>query len=392
MCVIVRIVAIFFCAAAASAGHVGDEISLVGTALIAGDASDLSGVSGVLADGTPKNRLGGFGSAIAYTGENGRYLAVVDRGPKDGATAFACRFHEFELAVDAAKSPAVRVTLKRTVRLTNSAGASLVGASSAFDVGDAGKTVRFDPEGIAVGGKHTVFISDEYGPAIDEFTLDGKRVRSLNVPKVFAIAHPKAEKKDEIAANTSGRRTNKGFEGLTISPDGGKIYALLQGPLLQDAPTACRLLEIDLKTGADRQFVVALTHRKLGFCELLAISDHEFLVIERDDESGKSAKFKKIMRIDIAGATDVRTMAAIDEKALAKIVAVKKTAWLDLLDPRFGLAGKAFPEKVEGLTFGPTLADGRRVLVVTTDNDCDAREASAFWVFAVRMEQSSATE
>ncbi|MBS0641298.1 MAG: PEP-CTERM sorting domain-containing protein, partial [Proteobacteria bacterium] len=38
-------------------------------------------------------------------------------------------------------------------------------------------------------------------------------------------------------------------------------------------------------------------------------------------------------------------------------------------DPSFGLAGDAFPEKIEGLAFGPDLADGRHILFVTSDND-----------------------
>ena len=41
------------------------------------------------------------------------------------------------------------------------------------------------------------------------------------------------------------------------------------------------------------------------------------------------------------------------------------------------------PEKIEGLTFGPTLPDGRRTLIVTIDNDLMADKPSWFWVFAV---------
>jgi hypothetical protein len=41
------------------------------------------------------------------------------------------------------------------------------------------------------------------------------------------------------------------------------------------------------------------------------------------------------------------------------------------------------PEKLEGLCFGPRLPDGRRTLIVTSDNDLKAEQASWFWVFAV---------
>ena len=62
---------------------------------------------------------------------------------------------------------------------------------------------------------------------------------------------------------------------------------------------------------------------------------------------------------------------------------VRKRVLIDLLDPAFGLAGARFPEKIEGLAFGPNLADGRRLLVVASDNDFDAAEPIRFWFFAV---------
>jgi hypothetical protein len=42
------------------------------------------------------------------------------------------------------------------------------------------------------------------------------------------------------------------------------------------------------------------------------------------------------------------------------------------------------PEKIEGLTFGPKLADGRETLLVGTDNDFESKAASYIWVFAVQ--------
>jgi hypothetical protein len=61
---------------------------------------------------------------------------------------------------------------------------------------------------------------------------------------------------------------------------------------------------------------------------------------------------------------------------------VKKRVWLDLLDPRWGLAGAGMPEKIEGLTFGEVLPDGRRTLLVGTDNDFASASNSLIWVFA----------
>lgn len=51
--------------------------------------------------------------------------------------------------------------------------------------------------------------------------------------------------------------------------------------------------------------------------------------------------------------------------------------------PRSAGALPGFPEKIEGLAFGPDLADGRRLLIVTTDNDLSADTESWIWAFAI---------
>jgi hypothetical protein len=62
---------------------------------------------------------------------------------------------------------------------------------------------------------------------------------------------------------------------------------------------------------------------------------------------------------------------------------VAKRPFLDLLAPRFGLATDGFPAKIEGLTWGPDLPDGHRLLLVASDNDLVAKNASYFYAFAV---------
>jgi hypothetical protein len=54
-----------------------------------------------------------------------------------------------------------------------------------------------------------------------------------------------------------------------------------------------------------------------------------------------------------------------------------------MLSPKFALAGSSFPEKIEGLAFGPDLADGRRLLVVAVDNDFIAEKPILLHAFAV---------
>src|SRR5579885_1384768 len=370
------------------------KVELLGKASIPGTAADRSGLTDTLKDGTPHNRLGGIGSGIACTGQGNRYVLIADRGPKDGIVPFACRFHEFDIAMRPGAKPAVLPTLVSTTLMKLPSGKQLIGLSSAFDAKNSPDAPRFDPEGVRVGRTGTLFVADEYGPFVCEFDRQGKRLRVLDVPAKFLITKPGATPKEELGRNKSGRGPNRGLEGLAISPDGSKLYAILQSPLLQDrgdkqvpgkfTAVNLRILELPTGEGRPREFVYPMESGEHGVNEILAINDHEFLVLERDNKAGKDARFKKLFKIDIRGATDVSKIDRLPEKGLpdgAKPVA--KKAFLDLLDPAFGLAGEQFPEKIEGLAFGPDLPDGRRLLLVTTDNDFKADEPTWFFAFAI---------
>ena len=62
---------------------------------------------------------------------------------------------------------------------------------------------------------------------------------------------------------------------------------------------------------------------------------------------------------------------------------MKKSLFLDMLEPRFGIQGAACPGKFEGLAFGPDLPDGRRLLVVACDSDFNTDRSTMFYAFAV---------
>ena len=80
-------------------------IELVGIGYIPGNALDKSGLTGNIcqasapANCVPKAVLGGFGSALAYTGHDNVFLAAPDRGPFDGLTdvPYLDRFSSFTL-------------------------------------------------------------------------------------------------------------------------------------------------------------------------------------------------------------------------------------------------------------------------------------------------------
>ena len=358
---------------------------------IPANATDLSGLEGVMGNNLPRTQLGGMGSAICPAGVPDEYFLLPDRGPGNGGVAYQCRFHKIKLPVPQGGPGEFKVL--STTMLVDAAGKNYVGNSGAYD--PTGKTPeqRFDPEGIAfAGGK--VFVSDEYGPHVRVFGLDGKLQKEFKVPARFLVDHPDGEEELELPPhNLKGRQANKGMEGLTLTSDGKKLLGIMQSPLIQDGALDkknkrigenVRILEITLETGATREFVYPLESPSLAISEIMAVDDHRYLVIERDSKAGAQTKGKLITLIDTNGATDVSGVETLPTHGLPETIKpVGKRTFIDMLDPKFKLSLDQMPEKVEGLAWGPTQKDGTRVLVVTSDNDFRTDQPSYVWFFGI---------
>jgi hypothetical protein len=215
----------------------------------------------------------------------------------------------------------------------------------------------FDPEGIVV---HPVtgnlIVSDEYGASVYEFTRAGNLVRQyVTAENIRPTTSPGVYNYDPDA-NSVGRRTNRGFEGLAISPDGRFAFAILQSAMVNEGGgngVFARIVKFETGTGlAVAQYAYRMegSSQGRGISALVAINEHEFLVLERNNRGlGSGAELtpqnKKVFKIDIAGAADVSDVVLDNAFAGA---AVKKNATL---------------------TIGPRLDDGSFLMLAGTDND-----------------------
>lgn len=382
-------------------------VTLIGKGAISGSALDKSGLTGNIcqagapANCVPKAIFGGFGSDLTYTGHDNVFIAAPDRGPFDGLTdvPYLDRFHVLHITTDVgAPFPNIRTVLLDTRLLTNEFGQTFEGAAGSFIQGNDLATLRLDPEGIRLSPHGTFYVSDEYGPYVFEFNRQGNLMRRISIPAKFFISNPSDNPNTELTGNTSGRQANRGMEGLAISPDGSTLFGMMQNALIQDNGLSGtdrvglnnRILKIDLKTGETHEYVYVLEaiNRGQGVCDILAINDHEFLVIDRDNRSNlqsppQAPTRKKIYKINLNGATDVSGVASLPQTTLpASIIPVSKTLFIDLLDADLNLAA-TIPEKIEGLAWGPDLPDGRRVLYVISDNDLNPDLATQIYSFAI---------
>jgi hypothetical protein len=357
-----------------AASCVEPSIQLIGLTAFDGDARDAVSVEPLrMQNGAPQNRVGGVGSAIDYTGTAARYVSVPDR--PGSQLSYYMRFYLFDLRFAADMAP--RSQLAMTQLLRDEAGRPLIGNA-------ASEPLRFDPESVRVSGRGTFYVAEEYAPSVVEFDASGRWLRRLRVPQKFLAE----------ADASVGRQPKSGFEGLALSPDGDHVFALLQRPLQQDHALGangqahgvfCRLLEIDLRSGKTRELVYTLESHKHGTNELLALNDHELLVIERDWEGAAHHGFKRVFVIDIRDATDVSELSRLPARRLPSAVRpVAKRPLLDLQSKTFDLTHDVCMSKIESLAFAPDLPDGRHVLVVGCDNDFDPRVPSEFAAFAIR--------
>lgn len=388
----------------------------------AGSFNDLSGLHYNLENGVKATELGGLGSALAYAGGY-TFLALPDRGPNavnyaggdviDETASYINRFHTVTMDLEPNLSGTglpykLTPTLRATTLLwsltplvygdvlgsgvppvNNFLQHFFTGRSDNFNPnqnsGDP-NDARFDSEGMRMSNDGlSVFISDEYGPYIYQFSrLTGVRLRSFQLPSDFYVTSLSPIGANEISGNTSGRTANKGMEGLAITPDGKTLVGIMQTALIQDnaeggkAKKLLRIVTIDIASGKVlHQFAYLLTTGS-GVSEICALNDHEFLVDERDgngresnnQEPGNDAVVKQLFKIDLNTATDVSNMDGLT----AAMNAVNKTLFLDVVAAMVagGIPADLIPSKIEGVAFGPDIRMGRKTvhtLWLANDND-----------------------
>jgi hypothetical protein len=381
--------------------------SFVNAISIAGNATDLAPLPAG-ASSVNTNRLGGFGSDLAYDRVNNVYYGLGDRGPGGGTIAYDTRVQKFSLDVNPTTGAISNFNLLSTILFTDPSGKTFDG----FDPRNLNGSVSvlgrsFDPEGFVVAPNGNFYVSDEYGPSVKEFTPDGKLVREFTTPSNLLAVDSQGNLNYSTLEGTvaQGRQGNRGFEGLAITPDGTKLLAILQDPLQQEgspdgrSSRNLRIVEFSTATGKstaqyiyplealadinDRipgttsDFAATAQGRNIGVSAIIALNNSEFLVLERDnrgvgvdDPTGNNPiGSKRTFKIDLAGATDVSNISLAGTNSLpADVTPVSKSLYFDIA-ALLSAAGQKIPEKIEGLAIGPKLADGSYAVLVATDND-----------------------
>ena len=357
-------------------------------------------VNGLAVDGTLLDASGGslindgrmgFFSDIYYDAARGEWWALSDRGPGGGTLPYETRVHRFALDVDPGTGGISEFRILQTLIFRK--GATALDGYAPSVAGPLG--LAFDPEGIVVHPlTGNLLLSDEYGPSVIEINRAGQLVRRYSLPSNVLPRNATSGIVNHAsdAGNDAGKRTNRGFEGLAISPDGRTLYAMLQSAMLDEGGsngTTNRIVAFDTRTArplAQYGYRMDGNSQGRGISALVAINDHEFLVLERNNrglgvDANLASPNKKVFRIDLTGATDVTELNLATAPAGSWTPATKVTTpWLDLAaaatlaHPSLSTLGGVSPEKWEGLTVGPRMSDGSYLVVAGTDNDYSATQ------------------
>lgn len=227
------------------------------------------------------------------------------------------------------------------------------------------RTVLLDP---------SITITDQNGQYLDTFQL----------PANF-----------RMQATENGPRRNGVFEGLTFSGDYKSLFVSTEEPLYEDGPRAglhdssgiIRIIKYDVATkkpiGQYAYIIDPVAHppiikngfRVNGVSDILWINQSQLLVIERSFSFGIMSNTIKVYIADIGDAENIKNELSLKTGKSFKIISKKLLLNMDNLN--------MFMDNIEGVTFGPTLSNGKKSLIFVSDNNFNQLQKNQFLLFEI---------
>jgi hypothetical protein len=257
-----------------------------------------------------------------------------------------------------------------------------------------------DPEGFTLGREGFFFMSSEGNPNADpiidpfikRYNHNGRVTASLPIPDKYI---PNGVDK--------GVRLNLAFESLNPTPDGRSLVTAGEGALFQDGPAStftngslARILVYSLNQRrpiAEYVYEVgpwaepSAIFGVNGIVEVLPIDDvGTMLVMERSFSvggvlGGGTGNVVVIKEVSTQGATDVLDIDAL--YAGGSPINFTPVSQREV----FAFDDLGIPiDNIEGMTFGPSLPDGRQTLVIVSDNNFSPGQFTQFIVLALDIE------
>lgn len=329
--------------------------------------------------GTP---VGGL-SGLDYDPKTNQWIMISD----DRSDLAPARFYTGTLDYNSKQFNSVNLTATTTFKQPD--GTTYPNRTDYANNGQTGvvpdlESIRFDPRTDNIWytseGDHNLGLN----PFIREANLDGQYLSSFDIPKQFDFGQ------------TTGFRNNLALEGSSFSPNGEFYFTSMEAPLYQDGnvPTVdsggyTRLTKYNREGEILAQYAYPVSaipaqpgpgkHADNGVSEMLAINNHEFLMLERSGvqaADGSYSDYIRIYKVDTRDATNVNQIESL-QSASFKPVSKQLVLNLNTLTlPKL--------DNVEGMAWGPKLKNGDDSLVLVSDNNFNSSEVTQFIAFDVK--------
>ena len=361
---------------------------------------DLGSLENAAKNGFPNANIPGIGSAlVAIPKSPGEFYMMTDRGPNfDNVNGFGKSYGKnfpvpkFSPAIVRVKLIDNKIEMLNATPIIDSSGKGVTGVSNNKDdelpyLRNETSPIAFnasglDTEALQVLPNGNFMVSDEYGPSVAVIDSTGKvLVRYVPIGKSYAGAGYPV--KAILPAIYKERRSNRGFENLSLAPDGKTAYVTLQSPMGDakekdyEKSRVVRILRLDVSVPTDAKvtgmFLVQQSEKSaypetdkqkdLKYSDAIAFEQDKILFLER------ATKKMKLIVADLHDATNVLNLAEANtllyEKEGERLdkLNIQPAALREVFDSR-DVFFKIDTDKLEGLALlTPS------VVAISNDND-----------------------
>ncbi len=246
-----------------------------------------------------------------------------------------------------------------------------------------------DTEGLSPAADGGFWIAEEYVPSLALLTAEGRMVRRI-VPVGAVLGEGDGRRAgcqvvEALPEVCLRRADNRGFEGLARSPDGSRLFTMLQSPPEQEAEAAeeekvdvpllvldpvkgLPLAEYRYRLGEPGEKPADLVAADGKISALSATGNDTLLVLEQSATASRlyEVKLGPVVR------PGARTVATVSKRLVADLAPLAPIFNAALNRGASGAPGKLSDLKFEGLAL---LAPG--VVAIVNDNDFDMDAAGA---------------
>ncbi|MFV8268367.1 esterase-like activity of phytase family protein [Flavobacterium sp. GT2N3] len=328
-----------------------------------------------------KTKVGGL-SGIDYDAKNDLYYLISDdRSVFNDSRFYTVKIRLFDSKVEGIDFQSVSVLKNENGKVYGNWNTTPTTSADPEDIrfNPTTNTLVWSSEGARVITADKEVLQN---PFVNFMDLKGDFLGNITFPENLAMQ--KLEK---------GPRNNGTLEGITFDKKYKNIYTNIEEPLFDDGNQAntskgglIRLYQFNAKTkkntaqyGYQLEPIAREPSPKGAFgvngvSAILYYGKNQLLVVERSYSTGTQACTVKVFLCDLKKATNVKNHASLQNQ---KLELASKKLILNMDD--LGI----FIDNIEGLTFGPKLANGNPSIIFVSDNNFSDQQRTQVLMFEV---------